>query len=229
MFNRLVLAGGDEFRDGCEDMDISILKATGKKNPKVFIVPTGAGETNAVKSAMDGVRYFSKLGAVASPLMVVDTDTANNPENSAIIKRADIVYFTGGDPSFLLRTLRDSTFLDGLRVALHHRAIIAGSSAGAMVMCEWMKYGGWTKALNLIPGIAVLPHHERNDPETTNSQLQKSSPNGIRVLGVDAKSCCFIDGGRWSVRGLGSVTLYMKSGWNQYYKGQDFSENTSSV
>ena len=144
MLNRLVLAGGDEFRDGCEDMDVAILEATGKKYPEVFIVPTAAGQTNAVKSAGDGVRYFCNLGAIVSEVMVVDTDTANDPENAEIIKRADVVYFTGGDPSFLLRTLQHSVFLEGLRDAFNHGVIISGSSAGAMVMCEWMNYDGWT-------------------------------------------------------------------------------------
>ena len=50
MSGRLALAGGDEFRSGCESMDAAILAATGRPRPVVLIVPTAAAFENPARA-----------------------------------------------------------------------------------------------------------------------------------------------------------------------------------
>jgi cyanophycinase len=218
MTGRIALVGGDEFRVGCEEMDRALLEATGSKKPRVLVVPTAAVEGPST-AASNGVSYFSGLGADASPLMVVDGDTAGDARYIDRLEDADMVYLTGGDPAHLLETLAGSAFLDGLRGALARGAIVAGSSAGAMVMGEWMSYRGWTRALGMLRAIAVLPHHERSDPDAVAAELDASAPGGLTVLGVDAKSCCLGGPEGWEVLGPGSVRLYTEGGWRRYGSG----------
>ena len=97
MPGEIVLVGGDEFRPDCEEMDSTILRASGASPPKVLILPTAA-VTGPQKAASDGVRHFSKLGAQASELMVLDKRQANDEELIQAVSGASLVYFTGGDP-----------------------------------------------------------------------------------------------------------------------------------
>ena len=136
-----------------------------KSSPVVLIVPTAAAFENPARAADNGVRHFRALGADASPLMVLDHDDAMDAGIAAEVESADVVYLTGGNPAHLLDTLRDSLLLDAIRHRLENGGILAGSSAGAMVMGSWMRFRGeWTRTLGMAEGIATLPHHERADP-----------------------------------------------------------------
>ena len=134
MTGRLALVGGDEFRSGCESMDTAILATTGKSSPVVLIVPTAAAFENPARAAENGVRHFRSLGADAGPLMVLNHDDAMDAGMAAEVESADLVYLTGGNPAHLLDSLRDSLLLDAIRNRLEDGGILAGSSAGAMVM-----------------------------------------------------------------------------------------------
>ena len=178
MDGRIALVGGDEFRPGCEEMDRAILRATGVERPSLLVLPTAAADQNPSKAASNGVSYFASLGADASPLMALDGAHANDDELLAPVDEADVVYLTGGSPQRLLDVLRGSLLLEKLERALHRGAIVAGSSAGAMVMGEWMRFRGWRRALGVARGVATLPHHEGSDPDRVAQEMAASAPPG---------------------------------------------------
>ena len=219
MAGRIALVGGDEFRKGCEDMDRAILDANGKKCPSVLIVPTAAAGQNPSKAASNGVAYFSELGADASALMAIETADANDESLLEPVDAADVVYLTGGDPAHLLGALSGSTLLRKIEAALERGAIVAGSSAGAMVMGPWMRFREWRKALGLVP-VVTLPHHERSDPDRVAAELATCAPDGESVLGIDAMTGCFGGPDGWSVLGAGRVTVYRDGGWQQFESGE---------
>ena len=223
MPGEIVLVGGDEFRPDCEEMDSTILRASGASPPKVLILPTAA-VTGPQKAASDGVRHFSKLGAQASELMVLDKRQANDEELIQAVSGASLVYFTGGDPNYLLATLRGTKLFDRLKEALGTGTIVGGSSAGAMVMGSFMwrhPSRDWVQGLGVAEGIAVLPHHETGDPNTVLEWLaNKSIPPEMQVLGIDAKTCCLGAAGDWKVLGAGKVTLYQNGSWTIFNSGE---------
>ena len=216
---KIALVGGDEFRRGCEAMDAAILEATGARRPRVSVVPTAAAAQNPAKAASNGVSYFSSLGADASAVMALGPDDATDPGLIAPLAQADVVYLTGGDPAHLLRTLRGSLLLSALRDALARGAVVAGSSAGAMVLGSRMRYRGWLDALGVVGRVTVLPHHERADPEIVAAELAEEAPPGQVVLGIDAMTACFGVGDGWRVLGPGSVTVYEDGAWRRYAAG----------
>ena len=221
MTGGIVLAGGDEFRAGCEVMDAAVLRSTEQDPPRVLIVPTAA-RRGAAKAAANGVAYFSGLGAIASELMVLDREGADDPGLAAKVAGASLVYFTGGSPDHLLATLEGSRLLDHLRECMAAGTVVGGSSAGAMVMGSMMRVpsdGRWTPALGLAGGVGVLPHHEARDPERVASEVASQAPGGLRVLGIDAGSGCFGSPGRWTVLGPGRVVLYEGGSWKAFHHG----------
>ena len=218
----IILAGGDEFRSNCVEMDSQILRATEVEAPRVLIVPTAA-VTGPQKAASDGVRHFSQLGADASALMVLDEKHANDEELIAPVSEASVVYFTGGSPDHLLGALRGSALFSHLKEMLGKGMVLGGSSAGAMVLGSMMRRPssrGWVEGLGVAEGVGVLPHHERSDPSTVAAELARSAPADLKVLGIDAQTCCFGAPGSWKVLGSGKVTAYDKGSWTTFSAGE---------
>ena len=222
MAGLIALVGGDEFREGCEEMDRAILEATGVSSPSLVVIPTAAVEGSPSMAASHGVGYFSGLGANASPLMALDAAHANDDGLLSPIDSADIIYFTGGNPAYLLDVLTDSLLLTKLHDALDRGAILAGSSAGAMVFGSWMRFKEWRQTLGIAQGVAALPHHERADPDVVASELAETAPPGIVVLGIDGKSACLGGPVEWKALGAGGVTVYQGGEWHRYTSGEVF-------
>lgn len=223
MAGLIALAGGDEFGRGCERMDEQMISATGLTSPKVVIAPTAAAKFRPDMAASNGVGYYNRLGAIAEPLMVLNSADADDESLVSSIDDADIIYLSGGTPSYLLEVLTNSLMFYRLRRAFDRGAIIAGSSAGAMVMGTWMRYNGWHQALGLSGNVVSLPHHENADPDTVLKELQGTMPEGIVALGIDAMSGCIGTPGEWRAIGNGNITAYTASGWKRYSDGETIS------
>ena len=220
----IALVGGDEFRAGCEDMDAALVAAAGKASPRALIVPTAAAFENPARAADNGTRHFAALGADAAPLMALDRRDAADPAIAAETDAADIVYFTGGDPSHLLETLRGSALLAAVRRGLSRGMTLAGSSAGAMVLGSHMRFrGAWTPALGLAGDAAVLPHHERADAAAVFADLWQSAPDALAAaLGIDGRTGVIGDADGWRVLGAGRATIYRRSRWERVEAGESF-------
>ena len=222
MRGSIVLAGGEEFRAGCEEMDTFIMKATGVDPARVLIVPTAA-VTGPQKAANDGVTHFSRLGGAASQLMVLDRSHAEDENLIEAVRDASLVYFTGGSPVHLLDTLKGSKLLHLLLECLDRGTVIGGSSAGAMVMGSLMRRPPsweWGEGLGVVEGLAILPHHERSDPAKVVQDLATELPSDLKVMGIDAMTCCLGTPGNWKVLGAGKVTCYQDGSWATYSSGE---------
>ena len=221
MPGQIALVGGDEFRTGCEDMDREIMRASGQDPAKVVVIPTAA-VTGPAKAANDGATHFGALGGDSSQLMLLERGHAEDPDFFAPATLADVVYFTGGSPERLLETVLDSPFLKAVLESVERGSVLAGSSAGAMVMGSMMRRpsaDGWVDALGLVPGVAILPHHERRDQAETSLELKESAPSGLTFLGIDARTGCLGTPGTWLVVGSGRVTVYQGSEWQIFNSG----------
>ena len=227
MAGEIGLVGGEEFRVGCEDMDIEIMRASGQDPSRVIIIPTAA-VTGPAKAANDGVTHFARLGGDARQLMVLEREHAEDQKLVQEIEGAGVIYFTGGSPDHLLATLRGSRLLEAILSAVGEGTVLAGSSAGAMVLGALMRrprIGQWVEGLGVTANIAVLPHHERSDPAETSKQLQGQVPANVTVLGIDARAGCLGQPGRWRVVGSGKVTVYRGGGWQVFNPGESLPED----
>ncbi len=155
----LALIGGAEFQPGNEAVDRHLVARAGLEKTRGVILPTAAARENPNLAARNGTRWFQSLGIAMENVMIVDKATADDPNFVAAIERANFFYLLGGDPGYLLETLRDSkTWRVIERKYRDGQAVIAGSSAGAMVLCKWMTdfHGGFTPALDLAPSPCAI-------------------------------------------------------------------------
>jgi cyanophycinase len=206
----LALAGGAEFQRGCDEADRTLIDAAGGAGTRVAILPTAAAAEGAPRmAAANGVRHFNRLGAQAEGVMIVDAATANDPALAAQLAAARLIYIAGGDPGYLLRSLSGSLAWRTMLDAWRNGAVLAGSSAGAIVLCEAMWDPGARRveaALGMVKRAAVIPHHKPGSEWV--KLLQSAFNNGFSILGVAEQTALIWDGTAWHVAGPGDVTIY---------------------
>ena len=221
MAGPIALVGGDEFTEPAEVFDRELLKLVEADSPNVAILPTAAQPENMYLAAAHGIAHFRRLDADPYGVMIGDRVTADAPMLVEELAGADMVYLTGGWPAHLLESLRDT--LAWKRVVEMHEAgaVLAGSSAGAMVLCEAMAFEGKeTPALGVVVGVTVLPHFERSSDERV-QQLRETAEERT-YLGIDGATGCVLVDGAWHVYGPGSVRVITKSGADVIESGGSF-------
>lgn len=209
----LLLEGGAEFGGRMRDPDLKAIELAGGFNAPIRIIPTAAApDNNHQRAGNNGVRWFQSLGAkdvVSLPL--IDKASANNAEIANSLREAKLIYLLGGFTHYLGQTLKDSLAWQAALDAYRKGAVIAGSSAGAMVMCEYYfdpSSGKVVDGLKLVPNSLVLPHHNTFGKNWA-PKLLKDKPD-ITLLGIDEQTGMIDEGNirAWTVYGAGSVTHY---------------------
>ena len=187
-----------------------LVDAAGGAGARVAILPTAAAaEGSPHMAAANGVRHFSRLGANAFGVMIVDTATANDPALAAQLESAQLIYIAGGDPGYLLRCMRGGLAWQTILEAWQSGAVLAGASAGAMVLCEalWNPYARRIEtALGLVKRAAVIPHHRAGSEWV--KTLRDALAQDITLLGIAEQTNLMWDGSTWRVAGPGDVTIY---------------------
>lgn len=205
----LALVGGAEWRDGC-DFDLDLLAAGGGR--EVLVVPTAAAYEHPGRLVEVAERWFADLGATVRTLPVYTRPDALDPAKVAPLTGARCIYLAGGSPMHLRSVLKDSPAWDALVAAWQGGATLAGSSAGAMVLCDPMvdpRGGALTLGLGLIEQVAVIPHHDTWSEDKAKRTL-RIAPVGLPVVGIDERTALIRSGnGSWSVAGAGQVVVYV--------------------
>jgi cyanophycinase len=222
MEGTIALVGSGEFTPAMEALDRALLAATGRNRPRVAILPTASwpdGEEVFRGWAAQGEAHFSGLGAEVEPVLVRGAEDANDPAAIAAVGEADLVYLSGGKPGHLLDALIDGGVGEALRAAHARGAVIAGCSAGAMVLAGYQVRSvgrafvrfpvGWRDALGMVPGTVVIPHYDAF-PEPLSAAMALAAPADSLVLGIDEETALVGGDGVWQVHGRGRVTIWRR-------------------
>jgi cyanophycinase len=209
----LLLEGGAEFGGRMRDPDLRALELAGGFDAPLRILPTAAApDHNHVNAGNNGVRWFQGLGSrdvISLPL--IDKTSANDEAVAKSLLSAKLIYLLGGFTHYLGQTLKGSLAWNAAMEAYQNGAVIAGSSAGAMVMCQFYydpHEGKIHEGLNLVPNSLVLPHHDTFGKNWA-PRLTREIPH-VTLLGIDEQTGMLDDGenSTWNVYGRGEVTLY---------------------
>lgn len=205
----LALVGGAEWRDGC-DFDHDLLAAGGAS--EVLVIPTAAAYEHPDRLVEAAVRWFGELGTTVRSLPVLTRADALLPANVLPVAGARCIYLAGGSPMHLRSVLKDSPVWDALVTAWQGGATLAGSSAGAMVLCDPMvdpRGGALTLGLGLVEQLAVIPHHDSWSEDKAKRTLH-IAPTGLPIAGIDERTALIRDPhGAWSVAGVGQVVVFV--------------------
>jgi len=204
-----------------EEVDRALLDRLGA-SPRVVCLPTAAGTEGSQRIdywSRLGVTHFSRLGVPVEDVPITDRTSALDPAWADRIAQANFVYLSGGRPDYLYKTLVDSPTWAAIQGVLDRGGILAGCSAGAMILGEKMfGFPGWKPAFGLVPGAAIIPHFDEI-PRAMSASMRLLTGSDLTILGVDGYTALLVhdqglDGqgpggrGQFEVLGSGGVTVW---------------------
>lgn len=233
MSGPVALVGAGEFLPSMSSFDADLLASIGRARARVAILPTASfpeGEDVFQRWAAMGVEHFEGLGAEVEPVLVRDRAGADDVAAAQAIGEADLIYLSGGKPGYLLRSLSGSAVGLALVSAHERGAILAGCSAGAMVMAGYAfefraRFAPWPlrwrAGLGFAPGLSVVPHYDAW-PEPLSAMIALQAPRGCPVLGIDEDTAVVGRDGAWQVHGRARVTVWRGRHRERFRAGEAF-------
>ena len=223
----ILLEGGAEFSGQMEFPDRQAISMAGGSDIPISIIPAAAApDNNHLHAGKNAVGWFHNLGATnVTAVPVIDRLSADDPDHARLLKKSKLIYLLGGFPRYLDQTLANTRSWQAIQAAYRAGAVIAGSSAGAMVLCEnyYDPIGTQVmKGLGLIGGICVLPHHDTFGQDWAPYLLQVL-PNKI-LVGIDEETGTInhASESHWQVFGKGSITIYRGAQIEKHISQQAF-------
>jgi cyanophycinase len=230
----LALVGSGEYLPAMEPMDRELISRL-KDPPRVVCLPTAAGNEGPERIAYWsrlGVEHFTRLEAEVEAVPVIDKASANDAILAKTIARANFVYLSGGRPSYLHETLEGSLAWDAILSVLEDGGLLAGCSAGAMIMGEtFYGFTDWKPGFNLLPGFTIIPHYGEF-PESRIRSIRQSIGEDLTMLCIERDTILLKSEGQYEVVGSGGVTVWDKSSKTRYTQGPllpAVSEKSTSV
>lgn len=212
----LFLIGGAEDRQGDKQVLRQLVDRTRAR--RIVIVPTASAYPK--DASCDFTEAFTDLDvADVACLDIRYRDEADRDGHLDLLKRADVVFFSGGDQVKLVNTLKQTRFIDLIRARFNAGKLhVAGTSAGATAAGNPMIYYGNRNGLKkgtvkhadgfgFIDGVAIDTHFSARKRLSRLSQflISGNCPKGI---GLDEDTGIVIDAQRrFDVVGSGVVTV----------------------
>jgi cyanophycinase len=229
----IALLGSGEYLPVMDGVDRHLLDSVepNERAPRVVCLPTAAGQEGdaSVNRWSDlGVRHFQRLGAEVQPAFVIDSASADDPQWASMLEAADLIYFSGGSPTYLLDTMRGSLAWAAAEKAWARGAVFAGCSAGAMILAQKVpnfRLAGLKPkpGFQVIPSLYVLPHFNRM--RGMFSALLFTYRLGLKddeyILGIDENTALVGKVGQtWTVMGQGKAYIIRREEMKEYPAGE---------
>jgi cyanophycinase-like exopeptidase len=206
--------GSGEYTEAMLEVERSLIEG---RPPRYVQIPTAASAEGQARIAYWvelGRTQAGRLGVEPVPLVVRTREEAAAPEVVDQVAGAGLIYLSGGDPTLLARTLRDTPLWRAIVDAWRDGAALAGCSAGAMAMGEKVPSlrsitDGPQAGFGLLPHLRVLPHFDRMVgwmPDILTRPFFRGG-DGVHVVGVDEDTALIGGPEEWTVAGRQSAWL----------------------
>ncbi len=208
MTGLLALVGGGEWSDGC-DFDASLLEASGAD--QVAVLPTGSAYENPQRLLDQATAWFSQLGVAVQPVPVLTRRDAFDEEAVARLRAARVIYLAGTSAMHLRSVLKDTPVLEAILAAWRDGASLAGTNAGADVLCDPMvdsRGGAFTVGLGVVSPLAAIPRVDQWSHDKVRRTVELA-PAGVALVGIPQRCALLLDGQGWRSQGAGSPRVYL--------------------
>lgn len=189
---------------------------------RVVCLPTAAGTEGPERIgywSRLGVEHFTGLGVQAETLPVIDRASADDPGLAAAVAAANFVYLSGGKPDYLHRTLDGSLVWQAILGVLERGGLLAGCSAGAMILGEkFFGFPGWKLGFAFLPGATIIPHFDEL-PQRMLRPMRRIAGKDLTILGIEGNTALVQTGNGYEVLGSGGVTVWNQAGQTRYTAG----------
>src|SRR4051812_34399794 len=216
----LVIIGGHEDRTDGKVILREVAERTGPG--KLVVCAVASEEPDEMFEIYD--RAFRALGVKhVHRLAVADRGEARQEGKFTVLDDAATVFFTGGDQLRITSQLGDSPTYQRIQDLYHRGGTVAGTSAGASVLCDTMIVSGGedgshriadtlrlAPGLGLIGGVIIDQHFAERGRMSRLLGAVCQNP-AVLGLGIDEDTAVVVEGGR-RVRVIGSGAVYVVDG-----------------
>ncbi len=197
-----------------------VVKECGGKNSKIIVIPTAS--SIPVEVGENYIDAFTKLGCTNIHVLDIRSkEDSEKPESIDLIKTADCIMFSGGDQSKISNKIGGTTIHNILldRYKNEEGFVIAGTSAGAMVMANEMIAGGSStdafikgavkmrEGLGLIPELVFDTHFIQRGRFGRQSEAVAKYPN-LLGIGLAEDTGLIIKNNEFVVIGSGMIIVF---------------------
>ncbi len=230
MTGTLALVGAGEFLDTMSSVDQVLLALAG--GTRVAVLPTASapdGPGVPEHWAQMGIDHFNRLGAQTDAVMALDRAACADTALAERVRAANLVYFSGGKPDYLYNTLVDTPVWDAVKEVLGRGGVLAGCSAGAMMLGAYLpvfsrrmgmpSIGKWQNGFAFVPHAIIAPHYNEF-PEVFSGLMFSGRPAETFLIGIDADTALVGSDGHWQVMGARRVTIKHEHATQRYTQGE---------
>lgn len=209
MTGTLALVGGGEWTEACT-FDRALLEASG--GTEVVVVPTGSAYENPDKLIAVATDWFEQLGATVREAKVFTRPDGLMAEHIDLVRSARFIYLAGTSAMHLRSVLKDSPLFDAMLAAWKGGAVLAGTNAGADVLCDPMvdsRGGAFTVGLGVVSNLAVIPRSNTWSRDKIHRTVELA-PKGLSLAAVPEQTALLrAPDGQWRVEGPGDVSVWV--------------------
>lgn len=203
----LALIGGKEWDDGCT-FDADLLRSVDADD--VVVVAAAAAYERPERTIEKARVWFDGLGVSVIDSGVLNRRDAESETLERRVREASFVYLADGSAMHLRSVLKGSRVLRAMTDMWLDGGVIAGSSAGAVVLTDPMidpRGGAFTLGFGLVRQLTAVPHWEKWTGEKSR-RVTSLAPKGSVIAEIEERTALVRwKDGTWTVSGAGSVNL----------------------
>jgi len=209
----VALVGSGEYLEVMAGIEGALLEGRPPRYVQLATAAAPDGPDVVAKWHRLGRTQAERLGVEQVILDVESRADANDPAIAALVAGAGLIYLSGGHPTFLAETLRDTLVWSAIVEAWTGGAALAGCSAGAMAMGTWVpsirhpRGGGGVAGLGVVPQLRVIPHFDAYFSKTPDvvTRFLAGGDDAVTVVGVDENTALVGGPHAWEVQGASAV------------------------
>jgi cyanophycinase len=210
MSGALALVGGGEWSDGCS-FDEGLVAQAGAT--EVAVLPTGSAYERPERLVEQAEQWFRAAGVGVRAVPVLSRRDAFDGDLAATLRDARLIYIAGASPMHLRAVLKDTPALDAVLGAWDGGAVLAGTSAGADVLCDPMvdsRGGAFTVGLGVVRQLAVIPQFDEWSADKVRRTVELV-PAEVSLVGIPRRTALIRSPeGAWSAEGAGQVSVFVE-------------------
>ncbi len=215
----VALVGSGEYLEVMAGIEGGLLEGRPPRYVQLATAAAPDGPDVVAKWHRLGRQQAERLGVEQVILDVESRADANDPAVAALVEGAGLIYLSGGHPTFLADTLRDTLVWSAIVSAWQSGAALAGCSAGAMAMGTWVpsirypRGGGGVAGLGVVPQLRVIPHFDAFFARTPDvvTRFLAGGDADVTVVGIDEDTALVGGPHEWQVQGSSSVWVLTTS------------------
>jgi cyanophycinase len=213
----LIAIGGAEDKAGDRAVLSQVVARAGGKHARIALFPTASQIPEEISRTYEQI--FRSMGAEVRTVWVEERSDAEDPAALALLDGVTAIFFTGGSQGRIVTLLGGTPLAQAIRRAHRAGVIVAGTSAGASVICDHMiakgrkGYAPRRTLVTLAPGLGltkrlVIDQHFAQRLRIGRLFAAVALNPFLIGVGIDEDTAITIDNNhRITVSGRGTVTI----------------------